>query len=100
MLGVGAELFDDWLEDMHPRLMGFVDFTLPSNVTKDFSRQSLVDLEQYLLSRWPDQATFLANPDTQFIDGAVRYIGETLMRACGGGWQFSDEPGFLLAGRP
>ncbi|HEX8508247.1 MAG TPA: hypothetical protein VF635_01935 [Propionibacteriaceae bacterium] len=100
MLGAGADVFDEWLEDMHPQLMGFVDFALPKNVAKDFSRQSLADLEQYLLYRWPDQATFLAHPDPDFTDGAVRYIGETLLRACGGGWHFSDKPGFLLAGRP
>jgi hypothetical protein len=85
---------------MHPRLYRFVDFVLPKSVIKDFSRQSLADLEQYLLDRWSDQATFLAQADTDFIDGAVRYIGETLIRAGGGGWHISDEPNFAFRGRP
>lgn len=93
-------LFEEWLEDMHPRLARFVDFLLPP-VVGDFSRESLVGLEAQLLERFPDpERYYQGDGDRDVIDGAVRYVGETYLRAFGGGWKFSDDPSFVVAGRP
>jgi hypothetical protein len=104
------QVFVDWLEAMHPRLSRFEDFLLPANVIhedgteepflRDYSRKSLEQLEQFILDRWPTQAAFLEESDTDFIDGATRYIGETLLRAYGGGWHLNDVPTFDSSGRP
>ena len=104
------ELFRDWLEAMHPRLSRFEDFLLPQEVVhedgtrepfpRDYSRESLAQLEQFVLDRWPTRAAFLDESDTDFIDGAMRYIGETLIRAFGGGWHLNDVEGFDPSGRP
>lgn len=105
-----SDYFRDWLEAMHPRLSRFEDFLLPKYIIRedgareeflrDYSRESLNQLEQYMLDRWPTYEDFEADNDTDFIDGAVRYIGETLLRACGGGWHYTDDPEFIFSGRP
>jgi ribose transport system substrate-binding protein len=85
---------------MQPRLTRFVDFLLPP-VVGDFSRESLVGLEAQLLERFPDpERYYQGDGDRDVIDGAVRYVGETYLRAFGGGWKFSDDPRFVVAGRP
>lgn len=89
---VDAGMFDQWLEDMQPRLYRFVDFRRPDSVPGDFSRKSLEALEAYLLERYPEQELYLNDPDVDFVDGAVRYVGETYLRAFGGGWRHSDDP--------
>lgn len=104
------ELFQEWLEAMHPRLSRFEDFLLPQNIIhedgtqepfrRDYSRESLEQLEQFVLDRWPTQDAFIEESDTDFIDGAVRYIGETLLRPYGGGWHINDDPKFDNDGRP
>lgn len=104
------EQFSDWLAAMHPRLSRFEDFLLPRNVIhedgteepfrRDYSRESLEQLEQFILDRWPTQDEFIEESDPDFIDGAVRYIGETLLRAYDGGWHLNDVPTFDSAGRP
>jgi hypothetical protein len=77
-----------------------VDFLLPP-VVGDFSRESLVGLEAQLLERFPDpERYYQGDGDRDVIDGAVRYVGETYLRAFGGGWKFSDDPSFVGAGRP
>lgn len=93
-------LFQSWLEDMHPRLARFVDIITPAGWSGGYSRESLVALERHMLDRWPDVASFQQEQDTDFIDGATRYIGETYLRLGGGGWFVDHDPRFVFAGRP
>jgi len=79
-----AEQFQDWLEGMHPRLARFEDFITPREWTGGYTRESLAGLEQYVLDMWPDHQSFVDAADLDFTDGAVRYIGETLLRVAGG----------------
>lgn len=92
--------FSDWLQAMHPRLSGFVDFRLPSNIVKDFSREGLRQFEDFLLSTWSDAAVFGRDADEDFKDGAVRYVGEGFLREFGGGWDFTENPRALFTGVP
>ena len=100
MIDNESEMFRDWLDDMSVGLARFQDFQAPEGMTADYSPASLGQLETYLLSRWPDRQAFGAEADLDFTDGAVRYIGETFLRAAGGGWHFSYARGFAFAGRP
>ena len=93
-------LFQSWLEDMHPRLARFVDIIMPAGWAGGYSRESLVALERHMLDRWPDVASFQQDQDTDFIDGATRYIGETFLRLGGGGWFVDHDPKFVFSGRP
>ncbi|MBF0722590.1 hypothetical protein [Sanguibacter inulinus] len=94
------ELFQAWLEEMHPRLARFEDLTMPAGWPGGYSRESLVALEQHILDRWPDKKSFLDENDTDFIEGATRYIGETYLRLAGGGWSINHDPEFIYTGRP
>jgi hypothetical protein len=92
--------FKEWLEGMHPRMYGFIDFRLPSNILKDFSREALRQFEVYLLDMWPDPESFDGQADWDFKDGATRYVGEAYLREFGGGWFYTDDPEALFPGRP
>ena len=93
-------LFEEWVEAQDPRLARYRDFLAPTEIRTDFTRDSLSDLGAYLLVRYPEGTQPLAANDTDFLDGAVRYIGETLLRHVGGRWDYTDEPNHLFRGRP
>jgi len=93
-------LFEEWVEAQHPRLARYQDVLAPTQIRTDFSRDSLSDLGAYLPVRYPEGTQPLAADDTDFLDGAVRYIGETLLRHVGGRWDYTDEPNHLFRGRP
>ncbi len=95
------ELFEDWSDAMEPTLTGFIDFHVPTDVELDFSRESLASLEAFLLTQYGSGDDFLS-PDAHrtFIDGAVRYVGETFLRHCGGGWRYDTRPEAPVSGRP
>ena len=98
-LGVDAQ-FEHWLDDMRPEIAAFEEDLAPAGWEGGFTRDSLVALERYILDRWPDKESYLEERDQKFIDRAVRYIGESLLRACGGGWNIDHDPDFIFAGRP
>lgn len=94
------EQFEEWLADMHPRVQRFRDFLTPEQLDMDFTRDSLVALETYLLERYePRTNPFATDPDLDFLDGALRYVGETLIRHFGGHWEL-DLTGDMFHGLP
>ncbi|KQR17655.1 hypothetical protein [Cellulomonas sp. Leaf334] len=94
------EQFQNWLEAMDPRLARFEDFLMPTSWTKGFTRESLEELEQYMLERWPDRESFQNDGDSDWIDGAMRYIGEAYLRIAGGGWYLDNRPDVAFRGQP
>lgn len=94
------QLFQEWLAAMHPRLARFEDVIMPPGWPGGFTRESLAALEQHVLDRWPDVAAFAQEQDTDFMDGATRYIGETYLRLGGGGWFVDHSPTHPFSGRP
>jgi hypothetical protein len=94
------ELFQEWLELMHPRMARFEDVTMPRAWPRGHSRESLVALERYMLDRWPDKDSFAQEQDTDFMDGATRYVGESYLRLGGGGWFVDHSPTHPFSGRP
>lgn len=92
--------FEAWVDNMLPRISDFQELMASVGWVGDFTRNSLVELEKYNLRRWPDIASFLEEHDVRFADGAARYIGETLLSACGGGWSVVHDPEFVYSGRP
>lgn len=91
---------EQWLDDMHPEISRFMNSLESAGWMDGFSRASLIALERYILDRWPDQESYLDEDDHEFTGGAVRYIGECLLRACGGGWHVDHDPEFVFTGRP
>lgn len=94
------ELFEDWLAEMDHALEGFAALGLPDQVTaRPHSRDALEQLEAVVLSRYPDREALVAARGP-WVDGAVRYVGETFRRAFGGRWEYSTDPGDAVVGRP
>lgn len=92
--------FDAFLGNMPQRLGAFTSNELPESVRtdagdrpflKDYSPASLPEVERFLLSRFASPEE-VAQPGNQgFSEGLIRYLGETLMRATGGGWAYEPQ---------
>lgn len=85
--GSPKERLEAWREEMHPVLMRLRDFELPPDFPFDFSAASLFRLEEIVLDRFP-RATAPAKPTGGFLESATAYVGETLLRAGGGQWDW------------
>ncbi|MGH8791803.1 MAG: hypothetical protein ACRDXX_04060, partial [Stackebrandtia sp.] len=81
---------DDWLEDMEPALTRWRGDFLPEDFPFDFSAESLDALETVALERFPDDAAVLDARNAEFLDGAVRYLGQTALRGARARWAYED----------
>ena len=85
------ELFETWVEDMDPKLTGFIMFGLPEQWSaKHYTRAALVELQDVVRDRLDDPGQVRDGSEVAFVDGAIRYVGETLIRQVGGRWVFRD----------
>jgi hypothetical protein len=94
--------FEYWLAYMDDALEDFLS-KLPSYVREklDFSPRSLDFLEEWLLNKYPSIQAMLDLTQSQIVDGAARYIGETFRRAIGGHWDIRlEDPKFAFFGMP
>ena len=80
-------MFEAWIAETPAAIAGFESRLRGTGFRADFTRRSLEDLERYMRDRWAsgDQFRITGTRDDAFTDGACRYVGETLLRACGGG---------------
>lgn len=81
---------DTWIETMHPRLARLQDFELPRGFPFNYSRASLERLEAIVLERF--DASDEVTADDGFVEAAMGYVGEALLRAGGGSWVWDDDP--------
>lgn len=101
LLPASRELFEAWVEEMHPKLTGFEMFGLPEQFTaRHYSRDALAQLQDVIRSRLSTADQVSDGSETAFVDGAVRYIGETLIRHAGGRWHYTVEQDVPWRGRP
>jgi hypothetical protein len=94
--------FEHWLADMDDALDRFFAQLEPAlRANLDYSVASLDALEAALLARYPDPDAMLAPGEVGFVDGAVRYIGETIRKQVGGTWRIRlDDPDYVFHGMP
>lgn len=95
--------YEQWHSEMNQALTGFVQWGLPVEFSATHhTREALAQLEGIIDSRFPRGATDVLAPDAdrRWIDGAVRYIGHTLITAFGGRWHYDPSPEALDPGRP
>ncbi|GAA3775535.1 hypothetical protein GCM10022225_74370 [Plantactinospora mayteni] len=83
---------DEWLGVMDVVLERWRNRHLPDDFPFDFSLDSLAALERLMLDRFDSPEAVRAAAGDEFVDGAVRYLGETAVRAwpCRWGHQYSD----------
>lgn len=81
------EEFEYWLADMDDALDRFLQ-SLPTDVSSrlDYSVDSLNALESWILASYTDSEDMLADGQSANLNGAARYIGETMRRILGGHW--------------
>jgi len=89
-----------WIETMHPRLARLEDFELPDDFPFDYSRASLDWLEVIIQERFHDSQAVTADNPQGFVDAAMGYIGEALLRVGGGSWVWDDDPASASYGLP
>lgn len=86
------DFLDWWVESMDVRLLHFRDFVLDGKVTLDYSPESLDVLEELVLQRYPGGTAPDFAGDKDFLEGMMRYLGETHRRAYGGEWTVGSDP--------
>ncbi|MFI7072596.1 hypothetical protein [Micromonospora sediminicola] len=79
-----------WLSEMEAELDRWWPQSLQERSSFDFSVESLDALERLVLDRFADWAAVQAAADDPFVIGAVRYLGETLIRSGAGRWAYPD----------
>jgi hypothetical protein len=84
------ERLETWCAELDPVLARLQAFELPADFPFDFTPASLARLEAIALDRFP-RGTAPATPAGSFLESATAYIGEALLRAGGGDWDWDDE---------
>jgi hypothetical protein len=91
--------FEQWLFDMDDALDAF----RASNpeLALDGTDASLARLERWLLGRYPSAEALTAPSEEPILDGAARYLGETMRKRVGGTWDVVlDDPKFIYGRLP
>lgn len=100
-LPASRELFETWLDDMDPKITGFEMFGLPKGFqARIYTRDALGELQDVIRHRLATPEAVTDGSDTAFVDGAVRLIGETMIRHIGGHWHYTTDPDVSWRGRP
>jgi hypothetical protein len=96
------ERFDAWVAEMDNKLERFFS-SLPDETRAklDFSPASLDALEGWLLGRYANPVEIRQPPEIPNLDGASRYVGQTLIKGIGGHWELSlRDPTNVFYGLP
>ncbi|MFI0352907.1 hypothetical protein [Actinomadura sp. 9N407] len=79
-----------WQRQMPEQLEQWRAGFVPEDIVLDFSKDSLAALEQVVLDRFRDEDEVTHESNADFVEGAVRYLGETLVRAGFAHWHYQD----------
>lgn len=81
------EGLEAWLSTMWMELEVEYPEELPEDFHYEFDRQSLAELEEFLLSEFAGIDELRTEENKHFLDRTARYIGETLRKNFRGEWQ-------------
>jgi hypothetical protein len=84
-----GDRLEAWREGMNPVLARLEGFELPADFPFDYSSASLARLEETALDRFPGGDP--PAPAGGFLEGATAYVGESLLRAGGGRWDWDAD---------
>lgn len=96
------EQFQAWLNYMETALEDFLE-RFPADVKEklDYSPESLLTLEEWLISHFSDSDDLLKTENSLILDGFARYIGTTFQKAVQGNWTISfNDPNEIYHGLP
>ncbi len=79
--------FEEWLFYMDDAIDRFLQ-NLPDDTRAklDYSIGSMDTLEDWMLRRYPSPEAALAPEEKEYIDGAARYVGETIRKMANAIW--------------
>jgi hypothetical protein len=83
-----VEDYNYWVFEMDDKLDSFLD-SMPAEFRQklNFSPDSLIDLANWIIRRYQNQkGKFESLSEAIVIDGACRYLGETIRKNYGGYW--------------
>lgn len=92
----------DHFEQWHASIYVYLDdlrAAVPDDVVLDGSLDSLLPLERWVLTRYPDVASAKAELGG-LAGGAGAYLGETVRKAAGGSWRLDDNERSVFHGFP
>ncbi len=69
-------------------------------VILDFSLESLIPLEAYILKRFPSIDNFRIKENSGVANMLACYVGEFILQHCAGHWKYQDDPNYVHFGRP
>lgn len=81
---------DRWTDEMTGALARWRAEYLPADFPFDFSPASLDALEPLVLARHPDWDSVISAGADPFVSGAVRYLGESMIREVPSRWGYQD----------
>lgn len=87
-----ADFMTWWVDSMDARLAHFRDFVVGDKASLDFSEAGLTSLAELVLARYPAGSAPDWAGDKDFLEGVVRYLGETHRRRYGGQWSVGTDP--------
>lgn len=82
---------DGWTGGMTDALAEWRKEFLTDDFPFDFSLESLDDLEPLVLDRHQDWDSVIVSGTDPFMEGAVRYLGETLLHEVPSRWGYQDQ---------
>ncbi len=80
---------DAWRQQF-PLVVADVLPTVAADFVGDYSVASLAAFERLVLAQLPDEGAMKSRAALPFVKAAVAYLGETLRRAGGGWWMWSQ----------
>jgi hypothetical protein len=90
-MSANEDRLEEWVQTVQPLIMHLEAFQLPRDVKLDFGPASLRRLEEVALERFAGADDLADEGEQGFVDGAVAYVGETLMRVAGGSWVWDSD---------
>jgi hypothetical protein len=91
--------FQEWLFFASDVLEDFIDKF--SNLDLDYSPESLIRLEQWILDKHPSPQSFVEGEKAEVIDGMLRYVGDVYVKQLKGKWDVElDDPQYVYYSMP
>jgi len=78
----------------------FID-SMPQELNLDYSPESLLRLEEWILKSYPTAGDILKESEKRVLDSLGRYVGQVYRKNLGGKWKlYLDDPNNVFYGLP
>jgi hypothetical protein len=92
-MSADEDRLEDWVQTVQPLIVGLAASGMSRDAKLDFGADSPQRLEELALERFACPGDLADEDEQGFVQGAVAYTGETLMRVAGGSWIWEADTG-------